>query len=149
MLKYGYPTFSEKSNNQCFLLLSYELLCSFPWLVALEYIFWGAFTSPATPWFELKIPEVKRLETYSLPSIENITLYYTLYHIYIYIYIYIYIQPQLLYGLESKLLRLQTYSLSSINCEVNLPYSACFLKCDSPVKKLASHPKRENNLLFL
>ena len=91
MLKYGYPTFSEKSNNQCFLLLSYELLCSFPWLVALEYIFWGAFTSPATPWFELKIPEVKRLETYSLPSIENITLYYTLYHIYIYIYIYIYL----------------------------------------------------------
>ena len=51
--------------------------------------------------------------------------------------------PQLLYGLESKLLRLHTYSLPSINCEVNLPYSTCFLKRDSPVKKLANHPKRQ------
>ena len=55
--------------------------------------------------------------------------------------------PQLLYSLESKLLRLQTYSLPSINCEVNLPYSACFLKHDSHVKKLSSHPKREKEFV--
>ena len=51
----------KKSSNQCYLLLSYELLCSFPWLVVLKYIFLGAFTSPATPWFGLKIPEFSNL----------------------------------------------------------------------------------------
>ena len=34
-------------------------------------------------------------------------------------------------------------SLPSINFEVNLPYSACFLKRDSHVKKPASRSKRE------
>ena len=45
-----------KNSSQCYLLLlSYELLCFFPGLVVLKYIFWGAFTFPATPWFGLKI----------------------------------------------------------------------------------------------
>ena len=44
-----------KNSSQCYLLLSYELLCFFPGLVVLKYIFWGAFTLPATPWFGLKI----------------------------------------------------------------------------------------------
>ena len=62
MLKYGCPTkvgLVKKSSNQCYLLLSYELLCSFPGLVVLKYIFLGAFKFPATPWFWLKIPEIR------------------------------------------------------------------------------------------
>ena len=57
----GAQSLLKKSSNQCYLLLSYELLCSFPWLVVLKYIFWGAFTSPATPWFRLKTPEATHL----------------------------------------------------------------------------------------
>ena len=50
----GTQSLVKKSSNQCYFLLSYKLLCSFPWLLVLENIFWGAFTSPATPWFGLK-----------------------------------------------------------------------------------------------
>ena len=70
MLCVGAQSLVTKSSNQCMLLLSYELLCSFPWLVVFEYISWGAFTFPATPWSGLKIIEV----TYSLPSTENTTV---------------------------------------------------------------------------
>ena len=55
----GNQSLVKKSSNQCY--LSYELLCSFPWLVVLEYTFWVAFTSSATPWFGQKIPEVTNL----------------------------------------------------------------------------------------
>ena len=162
----GTQSLVKKSSNQCYSLLSYKLLCSFPWLLVLENIFLGTSTSPATPWFGLKIPEVtnvfitfnwkhklckSQLGTQKENNFKYTYIYiyiYILYiisYIYIYTYTYIYIKyqwsiyeflySQLLYGLESKLLRLQTYSLPSINCEANLPYSACFLRSWSTFKK--------------
>ena len=152
----GTQSLVKKSSNQCYLLISYELLCSFPLLVVLEYIFCGAFTSPPTPWFGLYIPE---LTTYIY-----IYTYYTLYHILIYICIYVYIciyiciyiyiyvmslkhiwilPPHAHLWFVLKTTEITNLLLPSINCEVNLSYSACFFKRDSPVKKLPSHPKRE------
>ena len=86
----------KKRSNQCYLLLSYELPCSFPWLVVLEYIFWGAFTSTATLWFGLKIPEVTNLFiTFNWKHNSYVRANYvskkrTILNIYIYIYVYIY-----------------------------------------------------------
>ena len=119
----GAQCLAKKSSNQCYLLLSYKLLCSFPWLVVLEYIFWGAFTSPATPQFGLKIPEVTNLfitfnckhnsyvranQVSKKRTILNIHTYrhiyiYTLHHTYIlYTHIYICIYYIYLYNINES-----------------------------------------------
>ena len=159
----GTQSLVKKSSNQCYLLLSYKLLCSFPWLLVLENIFLGTSTSPATPWFGLKIPEVtnvfitfnwkhklckSQLGTQKENNFKYTYIYiyicYTLYHTYIYTYIYIYkismkhiwvfiLPAPLWFGIKTP--EITNLLLPSINCEANLPYSACFLRSWSTFKK--------------
>ena len=155
MLKYGYPKFSWKKQQS---MLFADILWTAMFL---------SFVGSTRVYFLrcFHIPTYSMIwAIYSWAYNIHIYTYYTLYHILIYICIYVYIciyiciyiyiyvmslkhiwilPPHAHLWFVLKTTEITNLLLPSINCEVNLSYSACFFKRDSPVKKLPSHPKRE------